>query len=281
MPQGRILKVAAVVHFRPEAPVSPATRRPWSHDELAVACGLYFSLPFGQMHARNPKIIEIARLLGRTPSSLAMKLVNFASLDPQQRARGIRGLAGHSRADAQVWSEFGANWDEMTLLSEAKLQSLQAAGQRRIASAVGLRNVPDDVPTEDERVVKIRTMQGFFRKVVLAAYGSRCCVTGNPVEDLLVASHILPWSDFPAERLDPRNGLCLAAHFDRAFDRGLVSFDDKARLTLSPALRSYLPNQAIESEFTRREGQPLVCPERFLPDPDFLAYHRSRIFRAV
>jgi putative restriction endonuclease len=207
---------------------------------------LYFTLPFGQMHARNPTIIEVAQLLGRTPSSLAMKLVNFASLDPEQRARGIRGLAGHSRTDELVWNEFSSNWDQMTLLSEAKLQS----------------------------------MQSFFRKVVVAAYGSRCCITGNPVEGLLVASHILPWVDFPAERLNPRNGLCLAAHFDRAFDRGLISFDDHIRLTLSPTLRRYCPNDAIESEFMRREGQPLTCPERFSPDTDFLAYHRSRIFRS-
>jgi predicted restriction endonuclease len=169
----------------------------------------------------------------------------------------------------------------MALLSEARLQSLQAGRPWRTAAVADLRYSSDSVSTEDERIVKIRTVQGFFRKVVLSAYGSRCCVTGNPVEDLLVASHIMPWSDFPAQRLNPRNGLCLAAHFDRAFDRGLISFDDGMRLTLSPALRSYLPNHAIESEFARREGQPLTCPERFLPDADFLAYHRSRIFRAA
>src|SRR5260370_84754 len=114
-----------------------------------------------------------------------------------------------------------------------------------------LRHSRENVQTETERTVKIRTMQSFFRKVVLAAYGSRCCITGNPVEDLLVASHILPWVDFPAERLNPRNGLCLAAHFDRAFDRGLVSFDERIRLALSPALKRYFQNDAIQSEFIR------------------------------
>jgi predicted restriction endonuclease len=209
-----------------------------------------------------------------------MKLVNFASLDPQQQARGIRGLASHSRGDEQVWNEFSVNWDEMTLLSEARLKSLQAGSSQQTAAEVDLRQA-ENVSTEDKKMVRVRTMQGFFRKVVLAAYNSRCCVTANPVEDLLVASHILPWSDFPAHRLNPRNGLCLAAHFDRAFDRGLVSFDDNMRLTLSPALRLYLPNHAIESEFARREGQELMCPERFLPEPAFFACHRSRIFRVA
>jgi putative restriction endonuclease len=208
-----------------------------------------------------------------------MKLVNFASLDPEQRRRGIRGLAGNSRADEQVWKEFSTNWDQMSLLSEAKLQSLQLGRSPQPEADLDLEYSRENVRTEVAKIVKIRTMQSFFRKVVLAAYGSRCCITGNPVGDLLVASHILPWVDFPAERLNPRNGLCLAAHFDRAFDRGLISFDDQTRLTLSPVLKRYCPNDAIESEFRRREGQPLVCPERFSPDPDFFAYHRRRIFR--
>jgi putative restriction endonuclease len=259
----------------------PSARVPWSHDELVTACGMYFTLPFGQMHSRNPKIVQVAGLLGRTPSSLAMKLVNFASLDPDHQARGVKGLAGHSRSDEQVWNEFHDNWNQMTLLSETKLENLQA-GRRPTTPEVSEPEpdyLPRDVPTETMATVRVRTMQGFFRKVVLAAYHSRCCITGNPVEELLVASHILPWSDFPQHRLNPRNGLCLAAHFDRAFDRCLVTFDTELRLVLSPVLKRYLPNPTIESEFVLREGQRLNCPDRFLPDAGFLAYHRDRIFR--
>jgi putative restriction endonuclease len=257
--------------------VSAQTRVPWSHDELVIACGLYFTLPFGQMHARNPKIVAVGQLLGRTPASLAMKLVNFASLDPAQRARGIRGLAGHSRADEEVWSQFQADWDHMTVLSEARLRSLQGENTAPLAADETVESA--DLPTETTSTVKIRIMQSFFRKTVLAAYNSPCCITGNPVDELLVASHILPWSDFPKERLNPRNGLCLAAHFDRAFDRGLITFDERLRLVVSPVLRRHLPNRALESEFVQREGQALVCPDRFAPDPEFVAYHRSGIFR--
>jgi putative restriction endonuclease len=245
---------------------------PWSRDEIIVACGLYFTLPFGQMHARNPRIVEVARLLGRTPSSLAMKLTNLASLDPAHRARGVKGLVGHSRRDEEIWREFQSNWEEMALLSEEKLQGLGV-----LVIAVRKQDDPsDDIATETEGTRKIRIMQGFFRKVIFAAYDSRCCVTGNPIQDLLVASHIMPWSEFPKERLNPKNGLCLAAHFDRAFDRGLISFDDDLRLILSRRLRDYLPNEAIETEFVRRAGQPLLCPDRFAPESAFVANHRDR-----
>lgn len=248
------------------------SRVPWSRDQIIVACGLYFTLPFGQMHARNPRIIEVAALLGRTASSLAMKLTNLASLDPAHRARGVRGLPGHSRLDEEIWREFQNNWEEMAVLSEEKLQSLEGPD-----IAVPESEHPSgDIATETLGTRKIRTMQSFFRKVIFAAYDSRCCITGNPIGDLLVASHIMPWSEFPNERLNPRNGLCLAAHFDRAFDRGLISFDGNLRLILSRRLRDHLPNEALETEFARRAGQPLLRPDRFAPDSAFMAYHRNR-----
>ncbi|MDP2999922.1 MAG: hypothetical protein Q8N47_20725, partial [Bryobacterales bacterium] len=145
----------------------------------------------------------MAKLLGRTPSSLAMKLANFASLDPTHQSRGVKGLAGHSRSDEQVWSEFHDNWDKMTVLGETKLQNLEAAKDRAAPedSEPEAEYVPRDVPTETAATVLVRTMQSVFRKVVLAAYDYKCCITGNPVQDLLVASHILPWSDFPEHRL--------------------------------------------------------------------------------
>lgn len=72
--------------------IPAGTKVPWSHDHLLIVCGQYFTLPFGQMHARNPRVIELARLLNRTPSSVAMKLVNFASLDPAHQRAASRDL---------------------------------------------------------------------------------------------------------------------------------------------------------------------------------------------
>ena len=258
--------------------IPPGTRVPWSHDDLLIVCGQYFTLPFGQMHARNPRVAELARLLGRTPSSVAMKLVNLASLDPAHQARGIKGLANHTRADELIWIEFQTNWTEMSLASEIKLEELTAR-QRFVTARIALPETVADLITEIESTVMVRTMQRVFRKVVMAAYNSTCCITGNPIPELLVASHILPWSDFPEERLNPRNGLCLTAHFDRAFDRGLITLDEQMRLVLSASFRQYLPNKALEAEFLCREGQALTHPDRFAPEPQFIAHHRSQIFR--
>jgi putative restriction endonuclease len=253
----------------------------WAHDELMVVCNLYFTLPFGQMHSRNPLVVALAHSLGRTPGSVAMKLVNFASLDPMQQARGVVGLRGVSQADRAVWDEFRERWATAAIESENNLQNRLSArpgwGEEekltlRLIAARGR-------PTEVAATVQVRIVQSFFRRAVLSAYKSRCCVTGNPVPQLLVASHILPWSDFPNERLNPKNGLCLVAHFDKAFDEGLITFGPDLKLKISPTLLSYLPNEALEREFVSREGALLHLPERFAPDEAFLDYHRNSKFQ--
>ena len=66
-------------------------RKKWVRDELLTALNLYHKLTFGQLHARNPVIIAFAEKLGRGANSLAMKLSNFASLDPALKLRGIKG----------------------------------------------------------------------------------------------------------------------------------------------------------------------------------------------
>jgi predicted restriction endonuclease len=255
--------------------------KPWTHDELVVVCNLYFTLPFGQMHSRNPIVVLLARALGRTPGSVAMKLVNFASFDPFHRARGVSGLQGVSRADRDVWEEFRSNWEASAYRSEKSLRSLfppekVASKQEEMAS---LLLQATNRPTDAVASVRVRTMQSFFRRAVLSAYKSRCCVTGNPVPGLLVASHILPWSEFARERINPTNGLCLVAHFDKAFDQGLITFGKDMRLRLSAKLRTYLPNEAVESQFISMDGAPLQMPERFPPDATFLEYHRENVFR--
>ena len=108
-------------------------------------------------------------------------------------------------------------------------------------------------------------------------YDNRCAVTGLPVRELLIASHILPWRDHEAERLNVRNGIALNRLHDAAFDQGLIAFDDHLRLLLSTRIRSFLPNAAVQKEFEAYEGRSLHLPEDAIPpDAGFLGKHRER-----
>lgn len=258
-----------------------ASQRLWSRDELIIAMNLYCKLPFGQFHKRNPIIIEIAQKLGRTPSSLAMKLCNFASIDPVQNARGIIGLRGSSKADKEIWDEFTNNWEELGIESEEKFQKLFDNSITPDEPQTEKRKIRNKLngETEVEATIKVRRGQDFFRETIMAVYGSRCCITGNPVAELLIASHILPWSKYPEHRLNPHNGLCLARTHDVAFDRGLITLDKDYRIVISTYLEKFLPEETLELNFFAYRGKQINLPDKFLPNPDFLHHHREEMFR--
>lgn len=262
-----------------------ASRRRWTRGELLVALNLYHKLNFGQFHSKQPVIIELAGKLGRTAGSVAMKLCNFASLDPALRMRGINGLAGASALDKEIWKEFHENADEMIPASEESLRALFIVGSNmdlEIVPKEGIRvrKRPPEGATEVIVTVKQRRGQEYFRDAVLNNFGGCCGVTGMGVRDLLVASHILPWGTHPAERLNVRNGLCLSRLHDAAFDRGLITFDEKLRLVMSPLLKSQLSNRAVAENFGAYEKSPLqLSGDAVLPDESFLADHRRRIFK--
>ncbi|HEY6611961.1 MAG TPA: hypothetical protein VIZ86_12590, partial [Pseudomonas sp.] len=98
----------------------------WTPDQLKLAFHLYCHLPFGQLHSRHPEIVELAGLIGRTPSALAMKLVNFASLDPAIIASGRKGLDGASRLDREVWAQFQSDWEGLALECAGQLAALRS-----------------------------------------------------------------------------------------------------------------------------------------------------------
>jgi putative restriction endonuclease len=255
----------------------------WSRDHYLIALDLYCKLPFGRFHQRNPVIIDVASRMGRTPGSLAMKLSNFAALDPVHKARGIKGLRGASAQDRVMWEEFQANMTTLGPEGERLLHDLFGANDAQELDVRrrrhGIRLIPSG-PTERTTSVKTRRGQSFFRDAVIGAYGQRCCISGIDVPDLLIAGHIKPWSDFPDRRLDPRNGLCLSRLHDAAFEEGLITLDESLRLVLGRILKSRLSLGVIRAAFGRFEGRRIELPEKLAePDPECLAYHRTVRFQ--
>jgi putative restriction endonuclease len=249
----------------------------WTREELIVAFNLYCKIPFGKIHIHNPDIISLADVLGRTPSAVSWKLANFASLDPSLKKRNIAGASHGSKMDTEVWNEFNGNWDRLAFESE-KLLAQKMGRQIEGVSEVELLDLPK-AGIEKETLVKIRVNQSFFRKSVLAAYNFRCCITGLEIPELLNASHIIPWAKDEANRVNPRNGLCLNAIHDRAFDRGLITITPEFKVKVSTLIRQRDAGKAAQDFLFHYDGLEINKPERFLPDLSFLQYHNSYVFR--
>ena len=252
----------------------------WSREQLKLAFHLYCQLPFGKLHSRNAEIVELAQLIGRTPSAVAMKLVNFASLDPAITSTGRAGLGNAGSLDREIWEEFQANWEGLAVECN-RLRTALVESQGQVPTpALDADEVAglEDFTGETRRVVtEQRIKQHFFRRAVLSSYRGRCCMSGLSEPRLLIASHIVPWSKDKANRLNPRNGLCLSAIHDKAFDKGLIALSDDFTVLVSTELKRS-ENVFIQAVILPLDGQPIELPERFVPDATFVARHRMEEF---
>jgi len=252
----------------------------WTKEQVKLGFNLYCQLPFGKLHKGNKEIIELAGLIERTPSAVAMKLCNIASLDPAITSTGRSGLGNASALDREVWDEFHADWDQLAmdcLHIHEQLQKDKGLSSDEVQTDAEQEDI-DDFTGETKRVITEQRMrQNFFRRAVLSSYHGSCCMCGLSDSRLLVASHIVPWSQDKGNRLNPRNGLCLSALHDKAFDRGLITLDDDFRVMLSRDLEQR-DEPFVRQFFHPLAGQSIRLPERFTPGQAFLTRHREVVF---
>lgn len=144
-----------------------------------------------------------------------------------------------------------------------------------------------DISKEGEdkaSLTKQRKGQDYFRRMILANYGGRCALTGIDIPQLLLASHIIPWADksHKKDRLNPCNGICLSALYDKAFDKGLITISpDDYTVQLSSALREYESQDYFDKHFGIIEGLSISLPKEYKPNRDFLAYHKDNVFMGI
>lgn len=246
-------------------------RRNWTREELIVAFNLYCKIPFSKINYRHHLIIKLAEAIQRTPSAVAWKLVNFASLDPSLLKRGIKGATNTGKLDKIIFDEFTNNWDELAYESEVLLSKF--LNEEKIID----EELNFEEGKEKIQNVKVRVNQSFFRSTVLSSYDFKCCLTGIDIPELLIASHIVPWSKDKKNRLNPQNGLCLNNLHDKAFDKGFITFDSNFEMVLSNSIKNN-KSEYIQKYFLNFEGNSLILPKRFIPDESFLEYHNKNIF---
>ena len=126
--------------------------------------------------------------------------------------------------------------------------------------------------TEREATVRQRVGQNLFREGLLALWGGRCAITGLDAHELLRASHAKPWADSSdTERLDVFNGLLLAAHWDAAFDSGLITVSTNGHVVPSAALSDATKEVLRVTDVLQIRVQAQHEP--------YLAWHREFVFK--
>lgn len=257
------------------------SRRNWSRQETLMALAFYLCppLPRKNWDDSDAEIQLFAEAISRKVSAVCFKIANLKACDPNRSGSGFTHAAA---MDAQVMSEYLADPD--ATMSEAMWELEQIGIQ---ISYDGEIEAPDPSLTSQpqqlglERVERVRTRvnQDYFRSVLLANYGGACCLTGIDIPALLTASHIKPWAAAtPSERLMSSNGLLLNALHDRAFDRGLITLDNRYRVVVS----SRVPHTPTNDQWLYAfDGKKIALPgsdESTWPSLDFIHYHNDCVF---
>lgn len=249
----------------------------WSRDELILAFNLYLKLPFGRLNRNTPAVIELANLIGRTNNSIAIRLTNFAACDPYHQNRGVKGMEGGRKQCQPIWDEFSLNkealiFESERILAEREHQTLETKYNELLFDISDLKG------ETKLRAVKTRVNQNVFRQIVVANYSGKCTITGIDIPELLFASHIIPWSKNEEERLNPENGICLSALYDKAYDKGLIGINEKFEILISSDLKKKNRNEYYSKYFSQLEKEKINLPKKYFPNKTFLQYHLDEIF---
>ena len=256
-------------------------RRNWTREETILAMDLYTRIPFSKIGKSNQEIIQLAQIINRTPDAVAYKMSNLAHYDPELQARNVSGLSHTSKLDKIIYDEFSENIEELSFVAQSLLAQMKNSSVENLLPELQLDHIPSGIDKEQQ--TKVRIGQYFFRMSVLMSYGNACCITGLKNRELLVVSHIKPWSvsDVKTERTNPSNGLCLNAMHDKAFDRGFITIDKNYRIVNSRFIKDVAMDDKTREWFSYYNGKEIILPDKFLPGEKFIEYHNDVIFKGV
>lgn len=230
------------------------------------------------MHKGNPEVIKMARIIGRTPDAIAYRLVNYASYDPQLKRRGISGMTHGGKKCEEYWNEFINDREKLIFESERILAQYEGISLETKFEKE-LKDLPLSILGETKiSQVKARINQNIFRQIVLANYENKCALSSIDIPELLVAGHIIPWSENEKKRLNPENGICLSSLYDKAFDQGFISFDETNKVIFSPRLLNNISKDYFKKYFLPIHRKVLAQGKKYDVNPAFPEWHRDCIF---
>jgi len=153
--------------------------------------------------------------------------------------------------------------EKVNMTSSAKIHKKDVQSQSR------KRNYTKPTKTERKGLVTSRVGQGYFRNLLIERFDNKCSVTGANIPSILIASHIVSWSESTEdERLDVNNGILLSPLYDALFDKHLVSFSVDGSIVISNKIIHQVDNLNINTE------AKITVVEGMKP---FLKRHRDKL----
>lgn len=148
----------------------------WHRDEIILALDLYFRLESGKIHAGNPQVIELSKVINqlpiydikpdelkfRNPNGVSLKLSNFLAIDDSHDGKG---MSSYSKLDAEIFNEFKE--DKVCLSQIAKTIKITVNNPTlKIALSHIENDEEDDGVKEGQVLYKLHKLRERNKKIV-------------------------------------------------------------------------------------------------------------------
>lgn len=239
------------------------TNKNWTREETLAVFDAYCQIPFKDSSSTHPLVTHYAKLLGRTPAAVHLKIGNLGSFDPDLRKVGISGLQHTSKVDEQVWKEYIIAPDKIQLEARQIVMKLTH-------NLVGNNDTQLIAQETKKDVTEEKVYQDFFRNAVFASYGNRCCVTGIGNVGLLRACQINKGEKELVFKFNPSNGLCLNALLSAAYSRYLMAVTPDGEVVISDVMIDQTSDDMTQKHLSSLRGRKIAQPSHFFPSKEGL-----------
>lgn len=153
--------------------------------------------------------------------------------------------------------------------AKAGMTSRPSIQKKGVVSPQRKANYKKPTKTERKGLVTSRVGQGYFRNLLIEKFDAKCAVTKTSIRKILIASHIVPWSESTKdEKHDGNNGILLSPLYDALFDKHLISFGDDGRIIISEKIADEINILQIDQQ------AEIAVNDEMKP---FLERHRNKL----
>ncbi|MDT8717632.1 HNH endonuclease [Clostridium sp. 19966] len=190
---------------------------------------------------------------------ISMDILHYFNINGDKK-----GILDNTDIDNEIQSSSG-ELKQILLKVKAYKTEEQAISASIKSRNFNIANRSTELTTE----TRIRLNQNVLRKHILNIYGHKCALCDIDKDDLLVCSHIKPWSIDERNRLNPKNAICLCALHDKLFDKGYFSLNENYDIIFGSKADTTIKNLFANLSFTR--------PITDSPDVNLLKFHFDMI----
>lgn len=145
-------------------------------------------------------------------------------------------------------------------------------------SAKDFHAVKEILVNQSRGIATLRSGQDAIRKHTLKNYSNQCAMCDIDDPEILIASHIVPWSEEKATRGWLENVICLCVLHDALFEQGKITVNSDYTIEFSDQFRRRCYDKSnIYSVITQNTKTRLRMPQNTVPSKKLLMRHKSRL----